>query len=273
MSRLYAYSLVPVLCVSLLLFFSTVFHARGARGLAVYCLSIAFWSGSLLLTYVPAAAFLGQRFASNGALVAAAFLHAAYDFTQQASYALVGSDRPVHVDVRVVSATNRDLAELQARGEFREDLYWRIRGAEVRLPALRERPGDIPLLAAHFLNRAGALCADGRPKTLSERARAALLEHGWPGNLRELKFEMQRGTVLAGSRPAIEPEDFSFFAAGSRREPIGSGLALAEKIEALERREIEAALEKAHGNRTHAAEALGLSRQGLLKKLARYGLG
>jgi DNA-binding NtrC family response regulator len=183
----------------------------------------------------------------------------------------VGADRPVHVDVRVVSATNRDLLELQARGEFREDLFWRIRGAEVRLPALRERPGDIPLLAAHFLNRAGALCSDGRPKALSERARAALLEHRWPGNLRELKFEMQRATVLAGPRPAIEPEDFSFFAAAGKPEPVGSGLTLAEKVEALERREIEAALVRFHGNRTHAAEALGLSRQGLLKKMARYG--
>jgi signal transduction histidine kinase len=90
MSRLYAYSLVPVLSVALLLFFSTVLHARGARGLAAYCLSIAVWSGTLLLTYFPSVAILGQRLAASGALVAAAFLHAAYDFTRQSRYGLVG---------------------------------------------------------------------------------------------------------------------------------------------------------------------------------------
>jgi DNA-binding NtrC family response regulator len=184
----------------------------------------------------------------------------------------VGADAAVHVDVRLVSATNRDLASLQARGEFREDLYWRVKGAEVHLPALRERMGDIPVLAKHFLNQSGHLCADGRARLLSEAAEAALLRHGWPGNLRELRHEMQRATVLAGDRREIQPEDLSFTEAErTPRTPAGTHT-LAQKVEALERQEIEEALRRSQGNRTHAAEALGLSRQGLLKKIERFGL-
>ncbi len=182
----------------------------------------------------------------------------------------VGVDRPLTVDVRLISATNRDLVKLQAEGAFREDLYWRIRGAEVHLPALRERPGDVALLATHFLNQCASLAVDGRPRTLSPGAREALLAHGFPGNLRELRFEMQRATVLAGERSEILPEDLSFAAA--RDNPGRAPLTLADRIEALERREIEAALTATDRNRTHAAERLGLSRQGLLKKMARYGL-
>ncbi|XXF80368.1 sigma-54 dependent transcriptional regulator [Myxococcaceae bacterium GXIMD 01537] len=185
----------------------------------------------------------------------------------------VGADRPVHVDVRLVSATNKDLGKLQQSGAFREDLYWRIKGVEIHLPALRERAADLPLLAKHFLNQCAHLCADGRPRLLSEAAAEALLSHSWPGNLRELRHEMQRATVLAGARREVQPEDLSF--TGAER-PVGAvapgNLTLAQKVEALERREIEEALRRCGGNRTHTAEALGLSRQGLLKKLERLGL-
>ena len=184
----------------------------------------------------------------------------------------VGADRPITVDVRLLSATNRDLQALQRSGDFREDLYWRIRGAEVRLPPLRERPSDIPLLAAHFLSRVRALGPDGRPRRLSDGALAAMLAHPWPGNLRELRFEMQRATVLAGDRPRIEVGDLSLYADSGPTPALDPSATLAEKVAALERREIEAALTRSHGNRTHAAEALGLSRQGLLKKMARYGV-
>ncbi|RMG11033.1 MAG: sigma-54-dependent Fis family transcriptional regulator [Deltaproteobacteria bacterium] len=188
----------------------------------------------------------------------------------------VGRDRPLQVDVRILSATNRDLEALQREGAFREDLYWRIRGAEVRLPPLRERPEDLPLLARHFLNRAATLAPGARPKVLSPAAEAALFTHAWPGNLRELRFEMQRATVLAGERREVLPEDFAFTQARAEAEtkPAAApgAVSLAQKIEALERREIEAALAAHEGNRTRAAEALGLSRQGLLKKMSRYGL-
>jgi DNA-binding NtrC family response regulator len=185
----------------------------------------------------------------------------------------VGAERPVHVDVRLVSATNKDLGKMQQAGTFREDLYWRIKGVQIHLPPLRERASDLPLLAKHFLNQCAHLCPDGRPKLLSEAAADALLAHPWPGNLRELRHEMQRATVLAGARREIQPEDLSFSGEERPRPSAASGhLTLQQKVEALERREIEEALRRCNANRTHTAEALGLSRQGLLKKLERYGL-
>ena len=183
----------------------------------------------------------------------------------------VGVDRPMHVDVRLISATNKDLTALMSTGEFREDLYWRVKGTEIHLPALRERPSDVPVLATYFLSQCASLATDGRARALSDAAREALLAHDWPGNLRELRFEMQRATVLAGERTGILPEDLSF--AGARDGKTERPMTLPERVEALERREIEATLARLHGNRTRAAEELGLSRQGLLKKMARYGIG
>jgi len=184
----------------------------------------------------------------------------------------VGADKPARVDVRLLSATNKDLGAMQAAGTFREDLYWRIKGAEIRLPALRERAGDLPLLAQHFLNACAQLSADGKPKRLSDAAAEALLTHRWPGNLRELRHEMQRASVLAGARAEIQPEDLSFSGSGQPAPSLAEGTSLQAKVEALERREIESALQRHQGNRTRAAEQLGLSRQGLLKKMERHGL-
>jgi DNA-binding NtrC family response regulator len=183
----------------------------------------------------------------------------------------VGAERPSRVDVRIISATNQDLSALRQNGQFREDLFWRIRGAEITLPPLRERPGDIPLLAAHFLNRAAALTRLGRPPQLSPAALTVLTQHAWPGNLRELRHEMQRASVLIGNRSHIEPGDLSLAPPAAAARPNTSRLSLQEQVEALERAAIERALTEHHGNRTHAAEALGLSRQGLLKKMGRYG--
>jgi DNA-binding NtrC family response regulator len=184
----------------------------------------------------------------------------------------VGADLPVHVDVRLISATHRDLGSMMREGAFREDLYWRVKGVEIRLPALRERASDLPLLARHFLNQCAHLCPDGRARLLSDAAEEALAAHAWPGNLRELRHEMQRATVLAGERREIQPEDLSFTGSERPRASAPGATTLAQKVEALERREIEEALKRCGGNRTHTAEALGLSRQGLLKKLERYGL-
>jgi len=183
----------------------------------------------------------------------------------------VGAERASHVDVRIISATNQDLAALRQSGQFREDLFWRIRGAEVTLPPLRERPGDIPLLAAHFLNQASALTRLGQPPQLSSATLDALVAHAWPGNLRELRHEMQRASVLVGNRTHIEPSDLSLAPPATAAPPNRPQLSLQEQVEALERAAIERALTAHHGNRTHAAEALGLSRQGLLKKMGRYG--
>lgn len=184
----------------------------------------------------------------------------------------VGADRPETVDVRIVSATNRDLDALMERDAFREDLYWRVKGAEIELPPLRERPEDLPLLAAHFLNQAAPLAPDGRARALTEAAEEALFEYEWPGNLRELRHEMRRATVMVGERRAIEPDDLSFVEHGDAWSAgeLDDGATLKEKVERLERREVVRALRSHDGNRTRAAEALGLSRQGLLNKIDRY---
>ena len=180
----------------------------------------------------------------------------------------VGASRPIQVDVRVVSATNRDLDAAVADGSFRDDLYWRLRGVEVTLPPLRDRGEDILLLARHFLDEAAALVGRRIARTLSPAAADSLQAHPWPGNLRELRHCMQRAAVLAGERPTIEPGDLGLRPATRSRD----GDTLAAQVEALERRAIRAALAAEGHNHTRAARRLGLSRQGLLNKLDRHGL-
>ncbi|NUP11842.1 MAG: sigma-54-dependent Fis family transcriptional regulator [Polyangiaceae bacterium] len=191
----------------------------------------------------------------------------------------VGASKPVFVDVRIVSATHRPLEDMIREGSFREDLYWRIRGIEIALPALVDRPGDIGVLAQHFLNLARPLVPRAGRAVLSPGALRRMEEHAWPGNLRELRHEMQRALVVAAGRDEILEEDLSGSIAG-RVPPKPSpakehleGRTLEEKIAALERREIADALSATGNNRSQAAQRLGLSRQGLLNKLARYGIG
>ena len=188
----------------------------------------------------------------------------------------VGASRPGTVDVRIVSATHRPLAEMLAAKTFRDDLYWRVRGIEIALPRLADRVGDLPVLAQHFLNQARALVPRAAAATLSPGALRRLEAHAWPGNLRELRHEMQRALVMGAGRGEILEEDLSPalrrpVAAGSVVE-ASEGATLEEKIAALERREIAAALAATSGNRSHTATRLGLSRQGLLNKMDRYGL-
>jgi DNA-binding NtrC family response regulator len=189
----------------------------------------------------------------------------------------VGSSKPVRVDVRLVSATHKPLEQMVAAKTFRDDLYWRVRGIEVPLPRLADRIGDLPLLAQHFLNQARALVPGSGAATLSPGALRRLEACPWPGNLRELRHEMQRALVMAGGRREIGEEDLSpalrspSGAPGPDGEP-GEDATLEDKIGALERREIRAALERTQGNRSQAATKLGLSRQGLLNKMERYGI-
>ncbi len=188
----------------------------------------------------------------------------------------VGASRSVTVDVRIVSATHRPLAEMVAARTFRDDLYWRVRGIEVALPRLADRVGDLPVLAQHFLNQGRALVPRAGATTLSPGALRRLEGWPWPGNLRELRHEMQRALVMAAGRGEILEEDLSpalrQAAAVKSEGSAPEGATLEEKITALERREIAAALAATAGNRSHAAQRLGLSRQGLLNKMDRYGL-
>jgi DNA-binding NtrC family response regulator len=202
----------------------------------------------------------------------------------------VGAAATVKVDVRVVSATHQPLEQKIAAGSFREDLYWRIRGIEIPLPRLGDRIGDLPLLAQHFLNQARALVPGSARASLSPAVLRRLEAYDWPGNLRELRHEMQRALVMAAGRGEIEEDDLSpalraparaatdgaaaavgAAAAGAAASP-GAPPTLESAIAALEHREIVAALAASGGNRSHAAQRLGLSRQGLLNKIARHGI-
>ena len=187
----------------------------------------------------------------------------------------LGASKPTPIDVRLVSATNQPLEQRIAEGAFREDLYWRIRGIEIELPPLASRSGDLELLAKHFLNQARLLVPGATSTTLSAEALRAMEAYAWPGNLRELRHEMQRGLVMAGARSEILIEDLSpsIQGLGSRPPSNDAATTLEAKISALENSEIILALQATKGNKSQAAERLGISRQGLLNKIARHGIG
>jgi len=178
----------------------------------------------------------------------------------------VGSSKVRKVDVRVLSATNANLGEAVSRGEFREDLLYRLNTVEIRMPPLRERREDVPLLARHFLVQADRRY--GRElEGFSQAAMDALMRHPWPGNVRELQHAVERSVLMArGSR--IEAADL-----GLRRREDGSVLMEELTLDEAERLLIEKALERSQGNVSKAAEALGLSRSALYRRLQRHDLG
>ena len=191
---------------------------------------------------------------------------------QDGSFRRVGDDRARQVDVRVVAATQRSLADLAAAGAFRDDLRYRLEVITVRVPPLRARVADLPLLVEHLLAR---LAPDG-PPALTRGAWRALSAHGWPGNVRELENALARAVALGGDVIDEEdlPESIVARAAAPAATLAPSGdLRLRPALEALERVYIDAALERAKGNQTVAARLLGLSRFGLQKKLRRAAGG
>ena len=190
---------------------------------------------------------------------------------QDRSYEALGSSVPRTVDVRVVAATYRDLADLAARGQFREDLLYRLNLISVRLPALRERPADVPLLAHTFLARATE--AYGRPpRELAPAALSWLAAQRWPGNVRQLKQLMER-VVLVTEREQLGAEDLAALADPAAREADGSMPQPGSMtLDEMERVMIARALEHYQGNLTRVAEALGLSRPALYRRLEKHGL-
>jgi DNA-binding NtrC family response regulator len=167
-------------------------------------------------------------------------------------YQRLGSSRSRSARVRVVSATNSDLPAMIREGLFREDLFYRLNVIEIALPALAERVEDIPVLAAHFI---------GGPEHLSEDAMAALLAHSWPGNVRELRNAIERARLMS--------QDGVIRAADLNLPPGGR---VTRSADEPDKTTIEAALRAAGGNVSRAAQALGLSRQALYRRLERLGL-
>jgi DNA-binding NtrC family response regulator len=177
----------------------------------------------------------------------------------------VGSSKTRRVDVRVFSATNADIATDVAEGKFRQDLLFRLNTIELRLPPLRDRREDIPILAAHFLRQH----AEHYRKPLTgfdESAIKALLAHGWPGNVRELDHAVERAVLMAQG-DVVRAVDLGL-RAGREGPPRLEEMSL-EDVEALL---IKKALARFSGNVSHAANALGLSRSALYRRLQRYGL-
>ncbi len=187
---------------------------------------------------------------------------------QDGTFRRVGGDSPLSVDVRVIAASNQDIDDLVSRGSFRRDLFYRLAVVVVHLPPLRERSEDIPLLVEHFLSLY-APSPRAVPR-VDPQAMTALMAYHWPGNVRQLENEVMR--ALALSSGTITLRDLSPAITSQDPDQAPDGLDLRTNVEALERRLIRKALDQVAGNRSRAAELLGLSRFGLLKKLRRYGM-
>jgi transcriptional regulator with PAS, ATPase and Fis domain len=194
---------------------------------------------------------------------------------QEGTFIPVGDTQSKTVDVRIIAATNRDLKRMVERGEFREDLYYRINVINIHVPSLRERREDILPLVDHFLLKQ-ARDDRSRLKKLSKACLAAFLEYSWPGNIRELENEIERLVVLAGDEKLITEDLLS-----SRiRSPASSHEVndelqpncLPDAVQDLERKMIYEVLKRNHWNKTRAAQELHISRRNLIRKVNKYNL-
>ncbi|NHH99950.1 MULTISPECIES: sigma-54-dependent transcriptional regulator [Oceanimonas] len=193
---------------------------------------------------------------------------------QEGSFYPVGGRTLETINVRVISATNASLPDRVASGEFREDLFYRIKGVTIETRPLDERPEDIPLLVSHFLELQAQGC--GQPPLHPDSAAFHwFIQRRWPGNVRELKSTLDSVAAIAQGG-IITLDDIALLYPDAREQaparPQPAGDTLDAQVRALEIALITDALTRHDNNRTHAAQALGLSRQGLLKKIERYGL-
>lgn len=195
---------------------------------------------------------------------------------QEGTFYPVGGRTQKQIDIRVISATNADLQEKVKEGDFREDLYYRIKGVNIETQALAERLEDVPVLLQAFLSRLQT--SQEKPLQLSTEALQWFREQTWPGNVRELKNALESIASICPSG-MIGMEDISLLFPQVQELPnrmtdelnVIEGT-LDERVQALEIQMIQSALQNTAGNRTQAAKQLGLSRQGLIKKIERYGL-
>jgi two-component system response regulator HydG len=185
---------------------------------------------------------------------------------QEGEIRRVGESSPVQVDVRVIAASNQDLRRAIAERRFREDLFYRLNVVPLRIPPLRERGDDIPLLAAHFLHRFNE--RSGEHKVLSPDALARLQQHGWPGNVRELENVLEQAAALTPG-PEIRAADLHLEPAGPPAAPPGQ---LAAAVAEAERRAIEAALARSPDDLGRVARELGISPTTLWRKMRRHAI-
>jgi len=267
-------------------------HFRGAMAQTPF---VAVDCGSLVPTLMESELFGYEKGAFTGAMKSKAGLFAAANggtifldeigelplemqakllrVLQEKEVRPVGSNENVHVDVRVIAATNRDLEAAYREGTFRKDLYFRLNVVTVHLPPLRERRSDIPMLVHHFLDR----YAKGTPLQVTAAAMKSLLHYDWPGNVRELENCVARAVALGDGQtidvidlpPAIRSEQPDPVAGGSVQDAASlSTTALAE----MERMTILRVFEQANGDKALAGKMLGISRATLYRKLKRYNI-
>jgi transcriptional regulator with GAF, ATPase, and Fis domain len=187
------------------------------------------------------------------------------------SFERLGGNRSIKTDVRVIAATNRDLEEAVNNKQFRSDLYYRLRVIEMEVPALRDRMEDLPLLVEHFI-QVLKHHADRRIDGIEPEALELLCRHSWPGNVRELRNAIERAIVL-GSSNVLEADDFSISALGQTSKPLAVVDATSfqpKTLDEIEQAHILATLTFAEGNKTKAAQLLGIERSTLDRKLKRY---
>jgi two-component system response regulator FlrC len=203
---------------------------------------------------------------------------------QEREFQRLGGTRTIQADLRVVAATNRDLDRAIERGEFREDLYYRLNVFAIRLPPLRERRDDILPLSEAFLADLGRTL--GRPPAgIAREARTALLEYHWPGNVRELRNLLERAAILADGSlivrehfafrpaPAVAPASAATVSpAGTPAAPASTAAGSAGDLKGVERSLIQEALVRARFNKSQAAKSLGITRAQLYGKLRLHGL-
>ncbi|MGA8890745.1 MAG: sigma-54 dependent transcriptional regulator [Anaeromyxobacteraceae bacterium] len=182
----------------------------------------------------------------------------------------VGEERSRNVDVRVIAATHRDLADLVAKGAFREDLYWRLNVVHLHVPALREHPEDIPILARHFLSRFSERFGTG-PLRAGDEVFARLAAWNWPGNVRELEHAIEKLVALS-HEGELDPTLLPPGGSGGRDREEEPAMTLKARVDAFERGLVVEALRASGGNRTEAARRLGISRVTLHDKLHKHGL-
>ncbi|HNX04741.1 MAG TPA: sigma-54 dependent transcriptional regulator [Opitutales bacterium] len=195
---------------------------------------------------------------------------------QENEFERVGGNTTIRVDVRVIATTNRNLVKSVEKGTFREDLYYRLNVFPIHNPALRERRGDIPLIARAFVDRAGRKHGV-KVKGLSAASMECLLKHDWPGNVRELQNMIERAVIMTGEGRLIEPAALGLDPAETPAETVGAKgappIILSDEVvplEEIEKAVILNALRVHGGNRTHAAKALGIALRTMRNKIGAY---
>jgi DNA-binding NtrC family response regulator len=189
---------------------------------------------------------------------------------QEGVFYRVGGNTPISVDVRVISATNRDIATEVREERFREDLYYRLNVVQIQMPPLRQMKEDIPRIAKHYLGL--FRLEKGLPNLeISEKALEKMLDYDWPGNVRELKNALERAVVM-GNGQEILPDDLLIIGAKTRHPAMEVGLTLREAIDRFKKEFISLNLNHTRGNRSKASKIMGIQRTYLSRLISKYSL-